>query len=318
MTHNDPEGYMKILISSASFGKINKDPLRILENAGYMPFLNPYGRKLEFSEFVELIKDAVGLIAGTEKITAELLENAHKLRVISRYGVGLDNVDLDAARKLGIIVRSTPEAPSQAVAELALALMLNLSRHVSEADRNMRNNNWTQLMGRLISEKNLGVIGLGRIGKKLVELVQPFNMKIFAYEPYPDNDFVSTNKITLLPLNEVLSQCDLISLHLPLSDKTFHMIGKKELSLMKKDAIIINTSRGGLVDEDALVDALRNGTIGGAAIDTFEEEPYRGNLIGHDNVILTCHMGSSAIETRKQMELETVNNLLDALKEAGI
>jgi D-3-phosphoglycerate dehydrogenase len=230
----------------------------------------------------------------------------------------MDNIDLKAAKKLGIIVKSTPEAPSQAVAELALALMFDLSRRVSEADRNLRNNNWTQLMGRLISGKNLGVIGLGRIGKKLVTLVQPFRMKIFAYEPYPDTDFISTNKITLLPLNDVLSQCDIISLHLPLSDMTFHMIGKKELSLMKKDAIIINTSRGGLIDELALVDALKNGTIGGAAIDTFETEPYKGELTHFDNVILTCHMGSSAIETRKQMEIETVNNLIEALKEAGI
>lgn len=309
---------MKILISSASFGKINQDPIKILENAGFEIVLNPYGRKLEFSEFSELIKDAVGMIAGTEKITAELLKKAPMLKVISRYGVGMDNIDLEAAKKLGIIIRSTPEAPSQAVAELALSLMLDLSRRVSEADRNLRNNNWTQLMGRLISGKNLGVIGLGRIGKKLVTLVRPFGMKIFAYEPYPDNDFVSTNKITLLPLNEILSQSDILSLHLPLSDKTFHLIGKKELSLMKKEAFIINTSRGGLIDEAALGNALKNGLICGAAIDTFEKEPYNGPLTEFDNVVLTCHMGSSALETRKQMELETVNNLINALKEAGV
>lgn len=306
---------MKILISSASFGKINRDPLQILENAGYTPILNPYGRKLEFGEFIELIKDASGLIAGTEKVTADLMENAPFLKVISRYGVGVDNIDLEAANKRGIIVRSTPEAPSQAVAELALTLMLNLNRRVSEADRNLRQKNWSQLMGRLLSGKSLGIIGLGRIGKKLIKLVQPFNMKIFTYDPFPDIDFISSNNLTLKSLNEILSQSDIISLHLPLSDKTFHMIGKKELSLMKKDAIIINTSRGGLIDESALVEALKGGIIGGAGIDTFENEPYKGNLIEFENVILTCHMGSSAIETRKQMELETVNNLIGALKE---
>lgn len=309
---------MKILISSASFGKINKDPLEILEKAGYKPVLNPYGRKLEFDEFAELIRDAVGLIAGTEKITAELLQKAPKLKVISRYGVGIDNIDLVAAKNLGIIVRSTPESPSQAVAELALALMLNLYRRVNEADRNLRSNNWSQLMGRLLSGKTLGIIGLGRIGKKVVKLVQPFEMKILAYEPFPDHDFVSSNNIILAPLNEILSQSDIVSLHLPLSDKTLHIIGRKELSLMKKDAVMINTSRGGLIDEGALVEALRNGLIGSAAIDTFEKEPYKGNLTELDNVILTCHMGSSAVETRKQMELETVNNLINALKEAGI
>lgn len=309
---------MKILISSASFGKINKDPIKILENAGYTPVPNPYSRKLEFHEFVELIKDAVGLIAGTEKITAELLENAPMLKVISRYGVGMDNIDLEEAKRRGIIVRSTPEAPLQAVAELALALMLNLYRRVGEADRSIRNNNWSQLMGRLLSGKALGIIGFGRIGKKLVKLIQPFEMKIYAYEPYPDYNFVSLNNITFLSLNDVLSKSDIVSLHVPLSDATFHMIGEKELSLMKKDAIIINTSRGGLIDEKALIEVLKNGLIGGAGIDTFEEEPYNGNLSEFDNVILTCHMGSSAVETRIQMELETVNNLIEGLKEAGV
>lgn len=305
---------MKILISSASFGKINRDPIAILEKAGYTPVLNPYGRKLEFNEFVELIEDAVGLIAGTEKITAELLERAPMLRVISRYGVGMDNVDLGAAKRQGIIVCSTPEAPSLAVAELAFALMLNLYRRVGEADRKLRQNNWSQLMGRLLSGKTLGIIGLGRIGKKLVKLVQPFDMKICAYEPYPDYEFVSSNNIALASLNEILSQSDIVSLHLPLSDKTFHIIGKKELTLMKKDAIIINTSRGGLIDEKALIEALKNGIIGGAAIDTFEEEPYKGCLKELDNVILTCHMGSSAIESRIDMERQAVENLLAGLK----
>ncbi len=306
---------MKILISSASFGKINKDPIRLMENAGLEPVLNPYGRKLEFGEFSELIKDAVGLIAGTEKISAELLGDAPMLKVISRYGVGIDNIDMEAAQRHGIKVCNTPEAPSQAVAELALALMLNLYRRIGEADRNIRANNWSQLLGRLVSGKSLGIIGLGRIGKKIVKLAAPFEMKIYAYDPYPDHEFVASNNITLAPLNDVLSQSDVISLHLPLSASTVHIVGKKELSLMKKDAVIINTARGGLIDENALIEALRNKQIGGAALDTFEKEPYTGNLMKFDNVILTSHMGSSAVETRKQMELETVNNLIKALEE---
>lgn len=309
---------MKILISSASFGKINSDSIELLKKAGFEPCLNPYGRKLEIDEFKELIKGAIGLIAGTEKITAELLENAPALKVISRYGVGMDNIDSETAERIGITVCSTPEAPTQAVAELALALMLNLYRRVGEADRIVRSKHWSQLMGRILSGKSLGIIGLGRIGGRLVKLAKPFEMRIRAYEPYPDNSFVSSHNITLVSLNEVLSHSDIVSLHLPLSDNTYHIIGKKELSLMKNDAIIINTSRGGLIDEAALADALRNKLIFGAGIDTFEEEPYGGNLTGLENVILTCHMGSSAIETRKQMELETVNNLINALKKAGV
>lgn len=309
---------MKILISSASFGNINKDSIKTMENAGFTPILNPYGRKFEFDEFVKLIKDATGLIAGTEVITAELLAHAPMLKVISRYGVGMDNIDLKAAKRYGIIVCNTPEAPSQAVAELALTLMLNLYRRVTEADKNIRDGSWLQLNGRLLSGKTLGIIGLGRIGKKLVKLVQPFEMKIYAYEPCPDCDFISANNIKLMPLNDVLSQSDVVSLHLPLVDNTYHIIGESELSLMKKDATIINTSRGGLIDEESLVKALKNGHIGGAGIDTFEEEPYNGDLTTSDNVVLTCHMGSAAVETRKQMEMETVKNLIRSLMEIGM
>jgi D-3-phosphoglycerate dehydrogenase / 2-oxoglutarate reductase len=309
---------MKILISSASFGKINPDPIKTLENAGFTPILNPYGRKLEFEEFSELIKDVVGLIAGTEKITSELLANAPNLKVISRYGVGLDNIDLKTAKQKGIIVCNTPEAPSPAVAELALALILNLYRRVSEADRNIRNNDWSQLRGRLLFGKTLGIIGLGRIGKKIIKLVQPFEMDIYAYDPYPDHDFILKNNVTLVSLNEILLKSDVVSLHLPLSEKNYHIIGKKELSLMKADAVIINTSRGGLIDEEALVKALKDGQIGGAGIDTFEEEPYCGDLTTLDNVVLTCHMGSAAVETRKEMEMETVSNLISSLMEIGM
>lgn len=308
---------MKILISSASFGKINRDSLIALEKAGLTPVLNPFGRRLERDEFFELIKDAIGLIAGTEKITAEILENAPTLKVISRYGIGLDNIDMEAAKKKGIIVCNTPETPSQAVAELTLSLILNLYRRIGEADRNVRINVWSPLMGRLLTGKTLGIIGLGRIGKKLVKLVQPFEMKIYAYELYPDYDFISSNNINLTSLNDVLAISDVVSLHIPLSDNTHNIIGKKELSMMKKDAIIINTSRGGLIAEDALVEALRNGIIGGAGIDTFEKEPYDGDLISFDNVVLTCHMGSAAEETRKQMEMETVNNLINILMGIG-
>jgi len=309
---------MKILISSASFGKINRDSIKTMESAGLTPILNPYGRKFEFDVFVELIKDVVGLIAGTEAITAELLANAPMLKVISRYGVGMDNIDLKAAKRYGIIVCNTPEAPSQAVAELALTLMLNLYKRVGEADKNIRSGDWLQLNGRLLSGKTLGIIGLGRIGKKFVKLVHPFDMKIYAYDPYPDYDFISSNDVELMSLNDVLAQSDIISLHVPLVDKTYHIIGESELSLMKKDAIIINTSRGGLIDEEALVKALKNGHIGGAGIDTFEEEPYKGDLTTFDNVVLTCHMGSATVETRRQMEIETVNNLISNLKEIGI
>ena len=262
---------MKVLISSRSFGRVDGNAIELLRKAGFTPILNPRGQKLEFEEFAELIKDAIGLIAGTERITDELLNRAKSLRVISRYGVGLDNIDLEAAKRRGIIVRAIQGAPTQAVAELALALMSNLYRRISESDRNIRSGKWTQLLGRTLFGKTLGIVGLGRIGKAVVRLVQPLNMKIIACEPYPDQDFVRTYGIELASLERLLAESDIVSIHVSLTEKTDHLIGKKELTLMKKDAIIVNTARGRLIDEGALINALERRVIGGAAIDVFEE-----------------------------------------------
>jgi D-3-phosphoglycerate dehydrogenase len=306
---------MKILISSNSFGNINANPVETLKKVGFTVVSNQYNRKLTENELIELLdKDVVGLIAGTEKITERVLQNATSLKVISRYGVGLDNIDLEAAKRRGIIVCTTPDAPTQAVAELTLALILTLYRGIGVVDRNLRSGKWTPLMGRLLSGKTLGIIGLGRIGKALVKLVQPFELKIMAHEPYPDSEFILSYGIKLTALEKVLSESDIITLHAPLTDETYHLISKKELALMKHDTVIVNTARGSLIDEGALIKALENGLIGGAALDVFEEEPYHGKLKDFDNVILTAHIGTYAKETRIKMEREAVENLLNALR----
>ena len=307
---------MKILISSNSFGNINANPVETLKKAGFTVVSNPYNRKLTEDELIELLdKDAVGLIAGTEKITERVMQNANSLKVISRYGIGLDNIDLEAAKRFGIIICTTPDAPTQAVAELTLAFILNLYRRIGEVDRNLRSGKWNPLLGRLLFGKTLCIIGLGRIGKALVKLVQPFELKIIAHEPVPDNEFVSSYGIELASLEKVLSKSDIVTLHTPLTEETHYLIGKKELAIMKPDAVIVNTARGGLIDEEALIEALEKGAIGGAALDVFEEEPYYGKLKNFDNVILTPHIGTYAKESRIKMEREAVENLLTALKE---
>ena len=303
----------KVLITSKTFGKLDQTSIEILEEAGYVPLFNPYDRKLVFDEFTELIEDAVGLIAGTEKITEELLQKAKALKVISRYGIGLDNIDLEAAKKRGIIVCNTPDAPTQAVAELTLALILNLCRRICEVDKNLRLWKWNPMFGRLLFGKTLGIIGLGRIGKTLVKLVQPFGLRIIAHDIYPDNEFVSSYGIELVSLEKVLSESDIISLHVPLTEETYHLIGKEELLFMKTDAVIINTARGNLIDEEALIETLKKGVIAGAALDVFEDEPYYGKLKDLANVILTPHIGTYAKETRIRMEMEAVENLINTL-----
>ena len=309
---------MKILISSRSFGKINSKPIETLKNAGFDVMSNPYEKKLNEAELIKLIDDAVGLIAGTEQITEEVLAHAKLLKVISRYGVGMDNIDLDATKKRGIEVYNTPNAPAKAVAELTLSLILNLIRRIPESSQPMKDGIWQPQMGHSLYGKTIGILGLGKIGKEFAKLMQPFNVNIFAYEKYPDDDFIASHDIKLESLEGVLSKSDVVSIHLPLMEETRNIIGAKELSLMKHDSILTNTARGGLVDEDMLISALKEGTIAGAALDAFENEPYTGELLNLDNVLLTPHIGTYTEETRMIMEMETVENLIKALSGVAV
>jgi D-3-phosphoglycerate dehydrogenase / 2-oxoglutarate reductase len=259
------------------------------------------------------MQDVHGLIAGTESLNSQILRNANCLKVISRCGVGLDNVDLTAAKELGIEVVSTPLAPTEAVAELTLGLMVALTRRVVEADRLMRQGSWKPLMGSLLEGKTLGIIGLGRNGKRLAELVQPLRMSLLAYEPFPDTAFVSRHQVRLVTLRELLTQADIVSLHVALTAETRHLIRRETLDLMKSNALVINTSRGEVVDEAALLEALEANRIGGAALDVYGEEPYQGPLTENNKIILTAHMGSYAKEARVQMESEAVDNLVNIL-----
>jgi len=309
---------MKILASSRSFGKIDSGAIKLLKDNGLEPILNIHGRKLNEEELLNLLDDVVGIIAGTEKITGKIISNANQLKVISRYGVGMDNVDLKTAHRKRVLVYNTPEAPTVAVAELTLSLILNLLKKISKVDRKIRDNLWKPEIGNLLSGKTIGIVGLGRIGKKLVQFLEPFGVKLLVYEINPDTNFVSDHKIDLVPLKTLISKGDIISLHIPLTKQTRHIIGKKELRTMKENAILINTARGGLIDEEALNNSLRDNEIAGAAVDAFEEEPYTGKLKRLDNVILTPHIGTYTVETRKQMEIEAVNNLIHGLKEVKI
>jgi D-3-phosphoglycerate dehydrogenase len=309
---------MKVLISSRSFGKIDSGAIELLKNKGFEPVLNPHGRKLNEQEILDLLDDAVGIIAGTEKITEKIITSNTNLKVISRYGIGLDNIDLKAANQKNVIVYNTPETPTVAVAEFTLTLILNLLKKINKADNNLRKNEWKPETGNLLAGKTVGIIGLGRIGKKLSQFLTPFDVKILAYETSPDKEFVTKNRIELVQFDELISKSDIITLHVPLTSQTDKLIGKKQFESMKESAILINAARGGLVDEKALYDALKEKTIAGAAIDVFENEPDTGELKGLDNVILTPHIGAYTIETRKQMEIETVENLINGLKEMKV
>ena len=311
---------MKVLISDESFGKANSNAIKMLQDAGLQPVNYPQGKTFSENDYIsELSDDVIGIIAGVnEPFTKKVMEEAKSLKVISRFGTGIDNIDIEAAKEHGIVVCRTADAPTQAVAELTLALMLNLSRKINETDKKVRSGKWTPEISYLIYGKTIGIVGLGRIGKVVVKLLEPFNVKILVYEPYPDDKFILQYKIKLVPLNNLIAESDIISLHTPLTKETKGMIGKDELRKMKNHALLINTARGGLIDENALAKALENHEIGGAALDVFEKEPYDGKLTEFDNVILTPHIGTFTIETRKKMEIQTVENLIKALEEMKI
>jgi D-3-phosphoglycerate dehydrogenase len=304
---------LKTLISTSSFGQEDPEPLAKLERAGIRFQLNPYGRTLTEAEAAELLRDVDGVLAGTEPLTAEVLLGARRLKVISRVGSGLENVDLEAARRLGIVVTSTPEAPVDAVAELTLAGILSLLRKLPQMDQALRAGHWRKQMGSLLTGKTVGLVGLGRIGRRLAELLAPFRVRLLAHDIRPPLEWALERGIQMVGLEHLLASADVVSLHATRERGAGYLLGRGELGLLKPGAILVNTARGGLVDEEALAQALERGALAGAYLDTFEREPYSGPLLRLPNVLLTPHVGSYAREARIAMELEAVDNLLRIL-----
>jgi D-3-phosphoglycerate dehydrogenase len=272
----------------------------ILEKNGlqvtYEPEITPeqIGEKIGDFEVV--------IVRSRTKLTKELIENADKCKIIARVGVGLDNIDQTTAKEKGIRVINAVEGAMNAVAELVIGLMLSLAREIPRADREVRNGNWIkkQLMGTELRGKYLGIVGLGNIGKRLGRLAKALNMNIIGFDVVPiDEEFSKEVGLMKADLDTLLSSSDYISLHVPLLDSTKHMINAEKIAIMKNTAKIINTSRGGVIDEEALADALKAGKLGGAALDVFEVEPAISNdLGGLPNFISTPHMGAQTKEAQ--------------------
>ena len=244
----------------------------------------------------------VVVVRGRTKLSRELIEKADKCKIIARVGVGLDNIDQEAAKEKNIRVINAVEGATTAVAELVIGLMLSMAREITRADREIRNGNWIkkELMGSELKGKYLGIIGLGNIGKRLGRLARSLNMNIIGYDVIPiDDEFSKEVGLMKADLGTLLSSADYVSLHVPLLDSTHHMINAEKLKLMKNTARIINTSRGGVIDEEALYNSLKEGNIAGAALDVFEVEPATGNrLTTLPNFIATPHMGAQTKEAQ--------------------
>ncbi len=304
----------KILTSPSSFGQINSEPFDLLTQNGFEIINNPYGRKLTEDEVIDIAKDCIGIVAGVESLTAKVIDVLPKLRCISRVGVGMDSVDIEYAKKKGIVVVNTPDGPTRAVAELTLGMTMALLRKIPQADCDMKNKVWKKQTGNLLFGKKIGIIGLGRIGRMVAELFRGLGNMIIGFDLYPDKNWASKKQVQLVDFETVLTQADIVTLHIPGNTDKTPVIGEKELSLMKEGSFLINIARGGVVDEDALYEALHSNKLSGAAVDVFSKEPYDGKLCDLNNIVLTPHLGSYASEGKLQMEIDAVNNLINSLK----
>ncbi|MEM3531183.1 MAG: D-2-hydroxyacid dehydrogenase [Nitrososphaerales archaeon] len=277
-----------------------------------------YLPKITSQELLNKIHDYdVVIVRGRTKITKDVIEKGEKLKVIGRAGIGLDNIDLKAAESKGIKVFNTPESSTNAVAELTIGLMIDLARGISKGDSGMKQGNWLkdELIGFELRGKTLGIIGMGRIGTQVARLAKAFGMKILV------NDIVNLDEkilnefgAKLVSLDELLSSSDFVSLHVTLTDETYHMINEEKLSKMKKNAYLINTSRGSVIDEKALLNALKEGLIKGAALDVFEIEPPVSNeLIKLHNIIATPHIGAQTKEAQELAATLLVDKIIETL-----
>ncbi|MEX1134505.1 MAG: hydroxyacid dehydrogenase [Acidimicrobiia bacterium] len=268
--------------------------------------------------FQAALAEADGLVVrSATRVTRELLAKGPRLKVVGRAGVGVDNIDLPAATERGIAVLNSPAGNTVAAAELTMALILSVVRRVAEADRSMRAGKWerSRLRGLQLKDRTLGLVGAGRIGSEVAGRCRAFGMKILAYDPYLTAERANDIGLALTGLDEVLTHGDIISLHVPLTDETFHLIDEGALSRMKPGAFVVNVSRGGVIDEEALGRALIGGRLAGAALDVFEFEPLPPDspLLNLPNVVLTPHLGASTVEAQELVAREIAESVRDAL-----
>ena len=290
---------MNILVVTYPFGLCGDKPIKLLEETGWNIHYSSLGRRLKGDEVRDMLKGMDAVIAGTEPYNKETIELAKDLKVISRVGIGLDNVDYQACVNQGIQIANTPSAPSDAVADLTVAQMLNLLRGLHISNQSVKDGRWKRITGLSIRQIKIGILGTGRIGKRVIDRLKPFGANILVHDTKPTliSGVYPVDKDTLF------KECDLVSVHIPLNDKNYHFVGMEEFGMMKEGSYFINTSRGSVINERDLESCLLNKHLAGAALDVFEKEPYDGCMTSMDNVLLTAHIASSDRLSRYHMEL---------------
>jgi D-3-phosphoglycerate dehydrogenase len=302
---------IKVLITTIPFGDPQPRPLEALKNADIEYTINPYNRKITESDLIEIISDYDGLIAGTDTISKQVIDLASKLKIIARVGVGTDGIDLNYAKDKNIKISYTPDAPGPAIAELAIGFMFSLLRSTHSANLQIRDGRWSRSIGRSFSDMTIGVIGAGRVGSKVIDLINKIGCKkLLVSDVYHNKTLKDHYEFEWASKERVFKESDIITFHVPLTAEAKGMVQKEQLLSMKEDVLIINTARGGIIDEDDLYSVMQTGHIGGVAIDVFDQEPYAGPLINIDRCLLTPHIGSASRDCRAKMELESVEDII--------
>lgn len=307
----------KVLVTPRSFGKTDPRAYSMLEQAGFEVVRNPTGSILTEAQLTELLADCDGIVLGVDPLTARVLEAAPRLKAIAKYGVGLDNIDLDACKAHGIRVSKTVGANADAVADYAFTLMLALARQLLPIDAQCRKDNWQKITTVDVTGRTLGLFGFGAIGRNVARRAAGFDMTVMAYDVIWDEDYATANNIIRATADEICAQADFISLHLPLLPDTVHFIDERRISLMKPNAILINTARGGLIDEAALLAALKEKRLYGAGLDVFETEPPADkSWYQLANVVLGSHCAASTQGATEKMGRMAAENLIRDLAAA--
>jgi len=305
----------RILSTSPTFGYYAFEPFEYLKSHDCKVELVPQDKKLSERELIGEVTKYDAMIAGTNKITESIIRASKRLRVIAKHGAGIDNIDVKAASNRGIVILNTPGANSNSVADLAIGLIISLARKIPFADRCVREGGWPRIVGIDLSGKTLGIIGLGQIGKKVAKRALGFDMKVLAYDIFEDKDFARQLGVTYLSLDEVIAESDFLSIHIPMTPLTRQLIGRRELELMKRKAFLINISRGDVVDEERLYQALKEKRIQGAALDVFSSEPPKGSpLLMLDNVIVSPHVGGITFEALRETGMMCAHGIIDILE----
>jgi len=307
----------KILVTPTSFGNTDPSIKAFLEAQVEKVSYNTSGKPLKAVELERIISDYDGFIAGLDEINAAVFEKAHHLKVISRYGVGVDNIDLPAAKRHGVIITNTPGANSKSVAELTIGLILMLARSIPQATHQTKLGNWPRFTGISLEGKTIGLIGLGAIGKQVARRLSGFDCRIMAYDVFADQAFAEENHVILVELDDLLHESDFISLHCPLTDQTRALVNDAFLRKLKQGAFLVNTARGELIDESAVLTALQKGVLRGAAFDVYSHEPPQSDnpLLKLDQVITTPHISSHTDGATNAMGRLAVDDCLSVLSE---